>query len=389
MDKATLPVEEPKKKILILSSKGGYGHAAASLSIQEICKDQYVFQELFPIEELNRIGGASGESFYNALIKNNWIWTTNFLSNKLAPLLFLSKREKIEGLLSEYIQKERPDLILSLIPFINYPVSEAARKQEVPYLLVTTDNDLTNWVRGLHRVTHPSFTVTIGQEHALTRGLLQERGIAKEQIVVTGFPIHPVFLQKKEKDRIKQEMEISLDKPVVMIMMGGAGGKGAYAYAKELKKIGFPLHVVICTGNNRSLYEKMESFSEERGLVSFSVLQFTSRVSDLMQVADLLITKPGPGTINEAIMKKLPILVDNVHSALSWERVNLELVEKGGFGRVLNEVSEVNGFVSSYLQDAKLKESVEAAYQSQDRISFDKNIQQLLENLLLSSCKNS
>lgn len=384
MEKAALPKQEERKKILILSSNGGYGHRAASLSIQEICKDQYVFQEIFPIEELNRFGKSSGEGLYNALIKNNWIWTTNFLSNKLAPLLFSTKREKLESFLIDSIEASKPDLVLSLIPFVNYPVSEVARKLGVPYLLVTTDNDLTNWVLGLERIKHPDFTVTIGQEHALTRGLLLNRGISQDQIVLTGLPVHPSFSKKKDEKRIKQEMGIALDKPVVTIMMGGAGGKGAYAYAQELKKIGFPLHVVVCTGNNATLYKKMQILSAEKGLVSFSVLEFTNKVADLMQVSDLFITKPGPGTINEAMMRKLPILVDNVHSALSWERVNLELVERRGIGRVLNEVAEANQFVSSYLQNPERKQEVKEAYARLERLAFDENIQKVLENLLYS-----
>ena len=382
MKSAAEPVQNEKKKILILSSKGGYGHAAASLAIQEIGKELYTFREVFPIEQINRFGTRSGENFYNALIKNNWIRTTNFLSNKLAPLLFQVKKDLLEALMMEYIQIEKPDLVLSLIPFINYPASEAARKCEIPYLLVTTDNDLSNWVLGLEKIRHPAFKVSIGIEHALTNGLLRSRGISKEAIELTGLPVHPTFLKEKNEQAIKEEIGIPLNKPVVTIMMGGAGGKGAYAYAKELQKVNFPLHVVICTGNNTVLYQKMQDLAKLEGDVSFSILKFMNKVADLMQVSDLLITKPGPGTINEAVLRKLPILVDNTNSTLSWERTNLDFIKREGLGQVLYSPEEVRKWVPLYLHNQEVKKEVLNAYEKLKTPVFDKNIEKLLDSML-------
>ena len=384
MESAAEPVQESKKKILILSSKGGYGHAAASLSIQEIGKELYSFREVFPIEQINRFGTRSGENFYNALIKNNWIRTTNFLSNKLAPLLFQIKQDIVESLMMEYLQEEKPDLVLSLIPFINYPASEAARKCGIPYLLVTTDNDLTNWVLGLEKIKHPSFKVSIGLDHALTKGLLKNRGIPDESIELTGLPVHPAFLEEKNEQVIKEEIGIPLNKPVVTIMMGGAGGKGAYSYAKELQKVNFPLHVVICTGNNTVLYQKMQDLAKLEGDVSFSILKFMNKVADLMQVSDLLITKPGPGTINEAMLRKLPILVDNTNSTLSWERTNLDFITRAGLGQVLYSTEEVKKWVPLYLHDKEVKKNVLKAYEKLETPVFDENIQKLLDSMLSS-----
>src|SRR3990167_1771283 len=277
-----LPRDE-KKKILILSCKGGYGHEAASYSIQEAGKDLYAFDVFFPIETVNCVGRI-GVHAYNLLIKNNWIRTMNFISNKLAPILLQAGMKKIESVLTECIKKEKPDLVLSVIPFVNYPASEAAKKCNVPYLLITIDNDLTNWVLELDKVTHPDFKVTIARSHALTTGLLKKSKIAEDQIEKIGLPVHPSFLQERCKMQIKKELEIPLHKPVVMIMMGGAGGKGALSYAKELLQLTSPMHVIVCTGNNSCLYAKMKELVKEAPKeVSFTVLSFTNKIADLMQ----------------------------------------------------------------------------------------------------------
>jgi processive 1,2-diacylglycerol beta-glucosyltransferase len=380
------PIQSPKKKILILSSKGGYGHTAASLAIQEIFKDRYQFSVVYPIEEVNRFGIQSGENFYNLLLKNEWIRTTNFLSNRLAPLLFQIKKEQVESSIDAHLLRESPDLILSLVPFINYPASEAARKLNIPYLLVTTDNDLTNWVFGLHRVKHPSFRITIGRDHAKTRGLLIKNNIKDSVIETTGLPIHPSFFKTKDELEIKKEFGIPAGKPVICIMMGGAGGCGSYDYVMELRKMAMPLHAIVCTGNNRQLYLKLQELSKNHP-VSLTVLQFTDKVASLMQVSNLIITKPGPGTTNEAMIRKLPILIDNTNSSLAWERVNREIVVRERIGRVIHSVEEIRLWVPKFLHDPIVKEKIRQAYNSLVIPPFAQNLERIMEAMLASSVK--
>lgn len=380
----TIPQTGPavKKKILLLSCKGGYGHEAACSAIQEIGREQYTFIKVFPIEEISSFGKTSGADVYNAFLRKNWIRSMNFISNKLVPLLLHTRVDSAEMQLLAHIEREKPDLILSLIPFVNYPASEAARKANVPYLLITTDNDLTNWVLGMQKIRHPAFKVTIGQEHPLTSGLLASAGIAEDKVEEIGLPVHPFFLRSSPPKEVKSTFRIPEDKPVVTIIMGGAGGARAFSYAKELQKSSFPLHVVICTGNNTLLYNKLKHLEEEPGMVSFSVLRFTGQIAELMQVSNLLITKPGPGTINEAMLRNLPILVDNTHENLFWERVNLELVVDAGIGQTLDQVEEVNRWVSLYLQDDKTKEDLKAAYLRMNRPSFQDNVCRVIEETI-------
>jgi processive 1,2-diacylglycerol beta-glucosyltransferase len=216
----------------------------------------------------------------------------------------------------------------------------------------------------------------------LTRGVLAKHNIRKEQIEVIGLPVHPAFLEKKDPLFIREEFSIPAGKPVVLLMMGGAGGKRAIEYAEKLRDIKLPIHVVICTGNNHALYQKMLSLTKEQKEVSFSILSFTNRIADLMQVADLLITKPGPGTINEAMLRQLPILVDNASSTLVWERVNQELVEEMGIGQVLHTIEDLKEPVAKYLLDTAVISRVANAYRSICLPSFFDHIVRVVESLL-------
>jgi len=368
-----------KKKIVILSCKGGYCHESARLSIEAMGLD-YVFETLFPIEEVSRIGPYVAANAYNTLVQNNWIRTMNFISHKLAPLWIQARSTQIEAWILQQLQEKQPDLVISVIPFINHPAGKAAEKMQIPYLLVTIDNDLTTWVLGLHRIAHPGFMVTIGRSHALTTGLLQREGLKESSIEEIGFPIHPSFLKKEDPHILKMRLEVPLDKPVIMIMMGGAGGTGALAYAQELQHMNLPIHVVVCTGNNVWLYDKMQEHVQtlERA-VTFSVLRFTREIASWMQIADLLITKPGPGTIHEAMTRQLPILVDCTHSTLAWEKVNLQLIQEFGVGTLLTHVQHVRHLVPLYLYDDKKKNEIESVYRHLTLPVFATHIHRIID----------
>ncbi|MBM3197975.1 MAG: hypothetical protein FJZ58_01810 [Chlamydiae bacterium] len=387
MEHTSHPVPEQKKKILILSCKGGFGHESARLSIEAMGREHYAFTTVFPIEEVSRVGPYVGANIYNTLIKNNWIRTMNLIGNKLAPLWLQAKTSEIRDRMEEFIVRYQPDLILSVIPFVNYPAVEAARKHQIPYLLVTIDNDLTNWVHGLRRVMHEELVVTIGRCHPLTRGLLRAERVQDKSIKTIGFPIHPSFHCLGDNEQIKKNLGIHVEKPIVMIMMGGAGGMGALAYVRELQQLNLPLHVIVCTGNNSVLYEKVQEVVKERkSLATFSVLQFTNAIANLMQISDLLITKPGPGTINEAIMRKLPILVDNTNSTLAWERINLDMVQDLGLGAILSKVEEVKQWVPLFLYDKKKKEEIAKTYAQMPMPAFAEHLQHILQSMLSSVC---
>src|SRR6185436_9451502 len=134
-------VESPpisKKKILILCSNGGNGHNAAASALKTILHDKYDFSIVYPINELEIFGIPSGESLYNLALRKGWTRSVNVVSRYVAPKIFRGYKKKLESLIAKHIEAEAPDLVISVIPFINLSASEAARKAGIPYLMITT-----------------------------------------------------------------------------------------------------------------------------------------------------------------------------------------------------------------------------------------------------------
>lgn len=368
-------VVPPQKKILVISSKGGYGHTAAANTITSLLQDRYQIKVIHPIDQIHFFGIPLKEDIYNAMLSNGWIRSMNFMSRHLAPYMFRSNKDKIIQLMSGYIEEEKPDIIISLIPFINYPASEAAKNYHVPYLLVTTDYDLKNWVLDLKEITHPDFKVTIGTDLPSTKDRLIKHGIPKESIEIIGLPLRLDFLKSKSLAELKDSYKVPENKHVVLIIMGGSGSKSAFQYAKRIAAMDLSVHLIVCTGKDEKLKKKLKKVRLHRNN-SILVMGFTEKISDLMAISDLIITKPGPGTINEAIALHIPMLLDGTMTPLYWEKANMELVSRYGIGARIDKYQDTKNLLKEFLNDQTLRDNLEERFnqipanQFHERISF-------------------
>lgn len=371
----------PKKTILILSSKGGGGHIAAANTLHQLVGEEYNLKVVQPIDQLRIWGVPSGEQFYNSVLRNGWIRSMNFIVRHVAPPLFRSRLGKLEKIISSYIDNYKPDLVISLIPFVNYPATEAARKKEVPYLLITTDNDLTKWVFEMQRVKHKQFKVTIGTDLPMTRGILMKKNVPSQAIETIGLPLRLEFMAAKDKEGILEEFQFPKGKQIVLIMMGGAGGKVAYEYAKKIGRLRLDAHLVVVAGRNNGLKRDLERLKLHESN-SITVLGFTDRVSDIMAVSDVVITKPGPGTLCEAMAMKLPILIDNTGSSLFWERTNVDMILGYGIGDRIRHYKDVKKILTRYLKNEKVKEQLKSCFNSVPQNEFHLRIRGVIQEMI-------
>jgi UDP-N-acetylglucosamine:LPS N-acetylglucosamine transferase len=370
-----------RKTLLVLSSRGGGGHTAAVHTLKKLLESEYDIHVIYPIDQLHIWGIPSGEQFYNSMLQSGWTRSMNFIVRHIAPPIFKNREQKLEQIIDSSIDSYEPDLVISLIPFVNYPASEAARKRLIPYLLVTTDNDLRHWVLGLEKLKHPDFKVTIGSDLATSRELLLKKNIPAAAIETIGLPLRPEFIVSKDVKMIREELEIDEGKPVILIMMGGAGGSKSYHYAKKIGQMDLSAHIIVVMGNNVKGKKELERIPLHPSN-SMTLLGFTDRVADLMAISHVIVTKPGPGTISEAIAMELPILIDNTDKLLFWERINVEMVLNYGVGQRITHPRQIEDLVETYLMDAALKEQLHDSFGSIPPNHFHLRIGGIIEQMV-------
>ncbi len=376
-------VETPsqRKTLLILSSTGGGGHIAACNTLQSLVGDEYDLKMVYPINQLRIWGVPSCEQVYNSMLRNGWIRSMNFIVRNLAPSIFRSYMGKLERIIHSYIQTYKSDLVISVIPFVNLPASEAARKSKLPFLIITTDNDLRNWAVEIEKIKHPYFKVTIGADLSTTRDVLLRKRVPESAIETIGLPLRTEFMVQKDRNKILEELHLPSEKKIVLIMMGAAGGDTAYAYAKKVGNLDLNAHIVVIAGRNNKLKQQLERL-ELNSSNTMTVFGYTERVADIMAVSNVIITKPGPGTINEAIAMKLPILIDNTDITLFWERANVDFVLKYGVGQKIKKLRQVEDLLVAYLNDEQTIQNIEKCFIDIPPNQFHLRIRGIIQELI-------
>ena len=117
------------------------------------------------------------------------------------------------------------------------------------------------------------------------------------------------------------------------------------------------------------------------------IVGFTKEVHKLMRAADFLIGKPGPGSIAEAMVRKLPVLIECNVWTLPQERYNAQWVQEKRVGIVLKSFREVVSGVRQMLDPATLAEFRKNVAAQNNRAIFE--IPEILAKLLGEASEQS
>ncbi len=135
---------------------------------------------------------------------------------------------------------------------------------------------------------------------------LIEDGIDPERIKVFGIPIDSKFSRASDRDSIRKKLSIEKNGPCVLIMGGTQGLGPIKEVVRLLDRAYFDLQVIIATGTNKRLYRWL---ARRRFRKKTLVLPYANNIDEIMEIADLIITKPGGITTAEALARGLPMLI--------------------------------------------------------------------------------
>lgn len=382
-------LQPAKKKIVVFTSKGGGGNISASNAIRDYLKNDYdvnVVQILEVLESFDTIKTITfkyydAEDLYNYMITHNWFWLMNQVFFKIGIWHMSWQRDSIAKALDKYFQYNKYDLIISVVPVFNDPLLKAAKKHDVPLLIVPTELDASIVVHGLKNPDYKKFHYFLAFDDEDMRKKIEPAQIPAESITISGFPLRPSFFQKKNPHTIKDDFDIPSNKPVVMVLMGAAGSKACFKYVRRVTKGKMPLHIIACIGRNEDLRKKIEGIKLPP-YVTLSIVGFTDRIADLMSISDVLITKTGTVSFCEGLYSNIPMLLDNVNGELAWEAFNINFLRKNNLGDVVTSYKEVNPLLRKYLMDEKYKRKITGNLKALKKNDFEYNLKQTVVRMV-------
>jgi 1,2-diacylglycerol 3-beta-galactosyltransferase len=109
---------------------------------------------------------------------------------------------------------------------------------------------------------------------------------------------------------MKTSLGLRADLPAVLLVGGGEGmGKLEVTVDQIAEKLGGSCQVVVICGRNRKLLESLRAKRYPSGM-PVTATGFIDNIHEYMHACDAIVTKAGPGTIAEALISGLPILLN-------------------------------------------------------------------------------
>ncbi|HXP93180.1 MAG TPA: glycosyltransferase [Candidatus Binatia bacterium] len=331
------------KRILLLISDTGGGHRSAAQAIGAALdalpggvRYEWEIDDIgkhcsFPLSQLGPAYSAAlrfAPPVYGALYHaTNGRRRFRSLIRVCEPLY----REQLRDTFLAY----KPDVIVSVHPLLNHAALRARMDAKLRTPLITVVTDLGRVHEGW--ITPEVDAIVVPAREVYQRAL--ERGVPRERIFFLGHPVHPKFEAISES---KAELRVSLglpaDRTVALLMAGGEGGGKLLPTTLALARSALAMHLVVVTGRNAALRAKLEELAPSLS-APMTVLGYVNNVPALMRAADLLVTKAGPGTLAEASVAEVPVVVYDFIPG--QERGNLDYVRTNGIGVVALSTSAV------------------------------------------------
>ena len=377
------------KKINVVFHDGGGGHRNAALALQTVAAQEQrpwqieliQFQELTDqLDILRKLTGIRIQEQYNVLLQNGWTLGSVYLLRLLQATIRAFHRRLLR-LLENFWREKPADLLVSVIPHFNRELCQSWSKICPGRPFVTLITDLADfpphfWIEPLEEQY-----VIAGTERAAE----QARSLGHDHAHIfrtSGMILRPEFYAPDNTDPIalRQELGLRPDLTTAIVLFGGHGSKVMYDITCRLDAAQLPLQLILICGRNEELAAK---FNAHPWRMPVKVIGFTKEIHNLMRAADFLIGKPGPGSIAEAMVRKLPVLIECNAWTLPQERYNAEWVAEKGVGIVLRSFREVVSGVQRMLDAVTLAQFRKNVAALENRAIFE--IPEILAELLRES----
>jgi len=292
-----------------------------------------VFEEYsrFPLREAVKLYGPAIR--YNPKIYGRFFHMSNE-ERSVTAVQTVTSPLILTGLL-RLINGAQPDVIVSIHPLLNHITIKALQKLRlhIPFLTVVTD--LVSLHYSWFAPGADAYIVPTEQ----ARQLYLSRGLDPERVHMLGMPIDPKFTRPTEsKEELQPKFGLKPGLPVVLLVGGGDGAGGLQDSVRAISRARLPVQLLVIAGRNRRLYAYLQR-TKQSFHVPVKVFGFVQNMPEMMRASDVIITKAGPGTINEALACDLPIILSGY--VPGQEEGNVDFVLKNDVGILAHDSIEL------------------------------------------------
>ena len=341
------------QRILLMMSDTGGGHRASAQALKAGYEELY--PERFQIDIVDVITDYLPFPLNQIpktypFLSNDAPWMWKFLYGSQDPLSFGNGLMVTGSWLAQdgvrrLFAEKRPDLIVSVHPLFQLVSQWVMAKMQWRAPFVTVVTDLTT---GHPRWFDPSVDACYVPSQ-ITYDLARKAGLRPDQLFLFGLPIRPAFARPtRTRPELRHVLQMDVALPAALLIGGGEGVGPVEEIATQLAQqlsVGGKAtgQIVVICGRNRSLQDRLQARTWP---IPVTVNGFVDNMPDWMAACDCVVTKAGPGTIAEALISGLPIVLSGFIPG--QEEGNVPYVVENGVGEYSTTPREIAAIVARW-----------------------------------------
>jgi processive 1,2-diacylglycerol beta-glucosyltransferase len=225
------------------------------------------------------------------------------------------------NLLADRITRYDADVVVSCFPGYGAFLDQVRKRKRRPFSYVTVVTDSLTINSIWWRCTSDYFLVP----NEPTAKSLEQGGVAREKIRVTGFPVPTVF-----SEIWPERANPPADGLWQVLYMVNSAQDVAPDIVRELLAVENIALTVTC-GRHELLMKKLQQLAAETGK-EIELHGWTSEIPNLLRRSHVLISKAGGATVQEAMAARTPMIITQV--VPGQEEGNALLLVENGAGEI-------------------------------------------------------
>lgn len=353
-----------KQKIALLYLKTGGGHLSGAKSISRVLREVYG-----ETSEAILHDAFDGRMWYHRFFfELGYQISTNYLELLYVLFYYITSNKFFVTLIKPFVSTHISN---NLARFIR---REGITKVVVLHsLLVTMARDALDAVDPsipLITIVMDPFTAHLGWFYVkktelivfsekLKKEALEKYDFPEKQVHLFPFMLSPSFAHKYSEQECllaRTRLGLPLDEKILLIAGGGEGLKGATRLVSAFLRAGGTEKLVVVCGKNRLLKRSLDLLASRTGTNRLVIYGFVDFMSDLMNVADCIITKGGPATVMEVLAVQKPVIL--FAYIRPQERGNMLHVVQNDVGWYLTNPRDVVSQARRVLEDVDLQHEI-------------------------------
>ena len=263
-------------------------------------------------------------------------------TKKLRETLNRGNSRKLQRLLHEFA----PDVVVCTQAFACGVIAswKRATSRRTPALVGV----LTDFVA--HRYwADPEVDLYIAPSEDTRQNLIAQ-GVLPERIATHGIPTSQCVLGPVDRVAVIKNLGLRPDLPKILVMGGSLGLGPMKSVIRKLNKLPQPFDIIVVTGKNQELQEQLARKGSKLRHTT-KIFGFVDNVHELMEISEMIITKPGGITAAEALVKKLPMII--INPIPGQEAKNSEYLLSQNVAVEASDANDVMLFVDEFLRNPR------------------------------------